>query len=66
MAGVLEPLEVGGDLYSAFPGVAGRLVLSVGDVSGKGIPASLFMVLAEQPGALAGVTLPNRNGFIHG
>jgi sigma-B regulation protein RsbU (phosphoserine phosphatase) len=47
LAGVLEPArEVGGDLYSAFPGVAGRLVLFVGDVSGKGIPASLFMVRA--------------------
>jgi sigma-B regulation protein RsbU (phosphoserine phosphatase) len=41
----LEPArEVGGDLYCAFNAAAGRLVLVVGDVSGKGIPASLFMV----------------------
>lgn len=45
LAGVLEPArEVGGDLYSAFPVGSGRLLILVGDVSGKGIPASLFMV----------------------
>lgn len=55
LAGVLEPArEVGGDLYSAFPGVAGRLVLFVGDVSGKGIPASLFMVRASSLARLLG------------
>ena len=48
LSGVLEPArEVGGDLYSAFVGSAGRLVVLVGDVSGKGIPASLFMVRAS-------------------
>ena len=48
LAGVLEPArEVGGDLYSAFPVAAGRLLILVGDVSGKGIPASLFMVRAS-------------------
>ena len=55
LAGVLEPArEVGGDLYSAFPGSAGRLVLFVGDVSGKGIPASLFMVRASSLARLLG------------
>jgi len=55
LAGALEPArEVGGDLYSAFPGVAGRLVLLVGDVSGKGIPASLFMVRASSLARLLG------------
>ena len=48
LSGLLEPArEVGGDLYSAFVGSAGRLVVLVGDVSGKGIPASLFMVRAS-------------------
>jgi sigma-B regulation protein RsbU (phosphoserine phosphatase) len=43
--GVLEPArEVGGDLFGAFAVEGGRLVLVMGDVSGKGIPASLFMV----------------------
>src|SRR5262245_24555717 len=45
LAARLEPArEVGGDLYCAFDADPGRLVLVVGDVSGKGIPASLFMV----------------------
>jgi sigma-B regulation protein RsbU (phosphoserine phosphatase) len=45
LAAALEPArEVGGDLYCAFAADADRLVLVMGDVSGKGIPASLFMV----------------------
>jgi len=48
LAAVLEPTrEVGGDLYCAFAADAERLVLVMGDVSGKGIPASLFMVRAS-------------------
>jgi phosphoserine phosphatase RsbU/P len=44
---MLEPArEVGGDLYGVCAGASGRLVLFLGDVSGKGIPASLFMVRA--------------------
>jgi serine phosphatase RsbU (regulator of sigma subunit)/anti-sigma regulatory factor (Ser/Thr protein kinase) len=44
-ARVLEPArEVGGDLFGAFAAGSERLVLVMGDVSGKGIPASLFMV----------------------
>jgi phosphoserine phosphatase RsbU/P len=44
---MLEPArEVGGDLYGVCTGASGRLVLFLGDVSGKGIPASLFMVRA--------------------
>jgi len=55
LAGVLAPArEVGGDLYSAFPGMAGRLVVLIGDVSGKGIPASLFMVRASSLARLLG------------
>src|SRR6187431_1664686 len=45
--GILEPArEVGGDLYGVCAGSPDRLVIFVGDVSGKGIPASLFMVRA--------------------
>jgi len=36
--------EVGGDFYDAFPLDKEHICLSIGDVSGKGIPASLFMV----------------------
>ena len=44
---VLEPArEVGGDLYGVCAAGAERLVVFVGDVSGKGIPASMFMVRA--------------------
>jgi sigma-B regulation protein RsbU (phosphoserine phosphatase) len=43
---VLEPaLEVGGDLYEVLRLDDGRLLVAVGDVSGKGIPASLFMAV---------------------
>jgi phosphoserine phosphatase RsbU/P len=47
MAAVLEPArEVGGDLYGICAAGPERLVLFLGDVSGKGIPASMFMVRA--------------------
>jgi phosphoserine phosphatase RsbU/P len=42
---VLEPArEVGGDLYGVCASGPKRLVVFLGDVSGKGIPASMFMV----------------------
>ncbi len=44
---VLEPArEVGGDLYGVCEAGSERLVVFLGDVSGKGIPASMFMVRA--------------------
>ncbi|HTR43583.1 MAG TPA: fused response regulator/phosphatase [Pseudomonadales bacterium] len=44
---VLEPArEVGGDLYGAISAGPDRLMIFLGDVSGKGIPASMFMVRA--------------------
>src|SRR5262245_2947214 len=43
----LEPArEVGGDLYGVCAAGPERLVVFLGDVSGKGIPASMFMVRA--------------------
>src|SRR5688572_19253873 len=43
----LQPArEVGGDLYGVLGCGPDRLVLFLGDVSGKGIPASMFMVRA--------------------
>jgi len=42
---VLEPArEVGGDLYGVCAAGPDRLLIFVGDVSGKGIPASMFMI----------------------
>jgi sigma-B regulation protein RsbU (phosphoserine phosphatase) len=44
---ILEPArEVGGDLYGVCAAGPERLVIFLGDVSGKGIPASMFMVRA--------------------
>ncbi len=44
VATLLEPArEVGGDLYDFFMVDARHLCFAVGDVSGKGVPASLFM-----------------------
>src|SRR4029077_2754928 len=43
---VLEPArEVGGDLYEVLRAGEDRVVVVVGDVSGKGIPAALFMAV---------------------
>jgi serine phosphatase RsbU (regulator of sigma subunit)/pSer/pThr/pTyr-binding forkhead associated (FHA) protein len=36
--------EVSGDLYDLFPLADGRLAFLLGDVSGKGMPAALFMI----------------------
>jgi phosphoserine phosphatase RsbU/P len=44
---VIEPArEVGGDLYEVLRASDDRVVVALGDVSGKGIPASLFMAVA--------------------
>jgi sigma-B regulation protein RsbU (phosphoserine phosphatase) len=43
---VLEPaLQVGGDLYEVLRLGPDRLLVALGDVSGKGIPAALFMAV---------------------
>ena len=45
---VLEPAQdVGGDLYDVFALPGDRLCFLVGDVTGKGVPAALFMALAK-------------------
>ena len=43
---VIEPArEVGGDLYEILRAADDRVVVALGDVSGKGIPAALFMAV---------------------
>jgi sigma-B regulation protein RsbU (phosphoserine phosphatase) len=43
---LLEPArEVGGDLFEVLRADNGKLVVLIGDVSGKGIPAALFMAV---------------------
>ena len=45
---VLDPArEVGGDLYDFFFLDEKNLVFAIGDVSGKGVPASLFMAITR-------------------
>jgi phosphoserine phosphatase RsbU/P len=47
LGALLEPArEVGGDLYGVCAAAPERLVVFLGDVSGKGLPASMFMVRA--------------------
>lgn len=46
--GILEPAkEVGGDLYDFFLLDEDHLCFTIGDVSGKGVPASLFMAVTK-------------------
>jgi CHASE2 domain-containing sensor protein len=48
LAACMRPARsVGGDLYDFFALPDGRLFVLVGDVSGKGLPASLFMALSK-------------------
>jgi serine phosphatase RsbU (regulator of sigma subunit) len=63
LAGYNAPCRtVGGDYYDFFPYRDNRVGLALGDVSGKGMPASLMMmalharvqVLAEEPGNVGG------------
>ena len=48
IAALMQPArEVGGDLYDFFLIDGRRLCFLVGDVAGKGLPASLFMAMAK-------------------
>ena len=46
-ATILPAREVGGDFYDFFFVAPDRLCLCIGDVSGKGVPAALFMAVAK-------------------
>jgi sigma-B regulation protein RsbU (phosphoserine phosphatase) len=48
LAGRMDPAqEIGGDFYDYMALPSGRLAVVIGDVSGKGMPAALFMVLTR-------------------
>jgi serine phosphatase RsbU (regulator of sigma subunit)/anti-sigma regulatory factor (Ser/Thr protein kinase) len=44
----LTEAAVGGDWYDAFETIAGEIVVSIGDVTGKGVEAARLMVLMRQ------------------
>lgn len=46
-ARMLTAKEVGGDLYDYFAVDKDRICFAVGDVSGKGVPAALFMAITK-------------------
>ncbi len=61
---VLEPARsVGGDFYDAFRIDADRLLFVVGDVTGKGIPAALYMALSKT--LAKSVLVRERGGLAH-
>jgi sigma-B regulation protein RsbU (phosphoserine phosphatase) len=71
--GLCDPaLEVGGDLYDFFPGPEGTLFFLIGDVSGKGVGAGMFMAqtrtsmrgVARAGGSPADI-LEEVNGLLH-
>lgn len=48
IAAIMEPAKmVGGDLYDCFMLDEDHMFFSLGDVCGKGVPASLFMVISK-------------------
>jgi len=59
----MEPArEVGGDLYDFFVTEDGKLCFLVGDVSGKGMPAALFMARAKSLIRIATELMRSPNG----
>lgn len=60
VAGRLRPVKwVGGDLYDAFMISENELGIAIGDVSGKGVPAALFMAVTQT--LHRGIALPGKN-----
>ena len=67
LSALLEPARtVGGDFFDCFMLDANRLFFVVADVSGKGLPASLFMALSKTLLKSAALRAPNDIGGIIG
>lgn len=61
--GLIQPArEVGGDLYDFFTTEDGSFCFSVGDVSGKGMPAALFMARTKSLIRIAAELMRGRDG----
>lgn len=57
-ATMMPALEVGGDLYDFFPLDKDRICFVIGDVSDKGIPAALFMMMARTAFKMSAIASP--------
>ncbi|MGL4552331.1 MAG: PP2C family protein-serine/threonine phosphatase, partial [Gemmataceae bacterium] len=57
--------EVSGDLYDFFPLPDGRLAFFIGDVSGKGMSAALFMIAVRTLARYFGPTATGAADFLH-
>lgn len=57
-ATMIPALEVGGDLYDFFPLDKDRICFVIGDVSDKGIPAALFMMMARTAFKMSAIASP--------
>lgn len=65
LTAMMEPArEVGGDLYEHIIAENGRLTVLVGDVSGKGVPASLYMAVTVTLFKEIISALPSPSGII--
>jgi serine phosphatase RsbU (regulator of sigma subunit)/anti-sigma regulatory factor (Ser/Thr protein kinase) len=62
-ATMIPALEVGGDFYDFFPLCNDRICFIIGDVSGKGIPAALFMAMARTAFKVSAITSPESIGL---
>jgi phosphoserine phosphatase RsbU/P len=57
-ATMIPALEVGGDLYDFFPLDKDRICFVIGDVSDKGIPAALFMMMTRTAFKMSAIASP--------
>jgi serine phosphatase RsbU (regulator of sigma subunit)/anti-sigma regulatory factor (Ser/Thr protein kinase) len=65
-ATIIPALEVGGDLYDFFPLDKDRICFIIGDVSGKGIPAALFMATARTAFKISAIASPESTALTMG